>query len=58
MVIRNVAVYTGTVLMMVEEDNKYNQKYGIDKKCGCIQPFHLLTLEGLDSENHHSKVVG
>jgi hypothetical protein len=58
LVIRNVAVYMGTVLAVSEEDKKYDQKWGICKKCGCIQLLELLPLEELYSKNHHSEVVG
>jgi hypothetical protein len=58
LVIRNVAVYMGTVLAVSEEDKTYDQKWSVCKKCGCIQLLELLPLEELYSKNHHSEVVG
>ena len=58
LVIRNVAVYMGTVLTVSEEDKTYDQKWSVCKKCGCIQLLELLPLEELYSKNHHSEVVG
>jgi len=56
--IENFPVYMGTVLSVCEEDKKYDQNWGICKKCGCIQLLDLVPLQELYSKNHHSEVVG
>ena len=45
LIIRNVPVYMGTVMSILEEDKRYNQKWSICENCGCIQLLELLPLE-------------
>ena len=58
LVIKNVPIYMGTVRSTFKEDKKYDQKWVICKKCGCIQLLELLPLEELYSKNHSNEVVG
>jgi hypothetical protein len=58
LIIKNVPIYMGTVLSTYKEDKKYDQKWVICKKCGCIQLLELIPLVELYSKNHSNEVVG